>query len=235
MDREEVLGKAKPILFNTPMVQAVLDGRKTETRRRIAGRIIITPGAGHEVCFLPSKPRRSRGREVRSIQYFSIDSFAKAEAQYRVGDILYVRETWNHVYDVDDGDKCIMQTGRYVYYADDPMPFDHWVDTDTGEHKEKMPWRPSIHMPKEAARIFLLVEDVRAERMHGMGLDSFLAEGLSIPPEAYNDPENAYMQARGMFQALWDSTLKKADLGVYGWDADPWAWAIKFSRMGDVR
>ncbi len=231
MTKEEMLLAAKPILFNTPMVQAIMDGRKTETRRPIKGGVTITPGAGHEVCFFPRKPRRDRGREIKSIKYFTLKSFEESEAQFHEGDMLYVRETWNYVYDMDDNDKIIEGTGRYVYYADDPMPFADWVDPDTGEHKEKMPWRPSIHMPKAAARIFLRVEGVHPEQLQVMGLGDFLAEGLALPPEAYNDPENAYMQARGMFKALWDSTVKKADLGKYGWDAGPWVWAIKFERV----
>lgn len=242
MTREEVLGKAKPILFNTPMVQAALDGRKTETRRTVKYKYsntemrMRTDKYGTRLIEIQKNVEgETFGRNPDGGTWHKLLPYIDKKPGYKKGDILYVRETWNHVYDMDDGDKCIMQTGRYVYYADDPMPFSYWVDPDTGEHKGKMPWRPSIHMPKAAARIFLMVEDVRTERLHDMGLDNFLAEGVSIPPEAHNDPENAYMQARGMFKGLWDSTLKKADLDVYGWDADPWVWAIKFSRMGDVR
>lgn len=242
MTREEAMEKAKPILFNTAMVQAVLEGRKTETRRAVRYKYLNTEmkmrtdkygtrlievqkNVEGETC----GERPEGGRWQKLLPYIEKNPICKK------GDILYVRETWNYVYDMGGNDEFIEGTGRYVYYADDPMPFSQWVDTVTGEHKEKMPWHPSIHMPKEAARIFLAVEDVRAERLKGMGLGNFLEEGVSIPPEAFNDPENAYMQARGIFMGLWDSTVKKGDIGKYGWDADPWVWAIRFSRLGDVQ
>ncbi len=242
MTKEEMLLAAKPILFNTAMVQAVLGGRKTVTRRAVKYKYsntemrLRTDMYGTRLIEIQKDVEgETFGRNPDGGTWSKLLPYIDKKPRYKKGDILYIRETWNYVYDMDDNDKIIEGTGRYAYYADDPMPFTDWVDPDTGEHKEKMPWRPSIHMPKAAARIFLRVEDVRAERMHGMGLDSFRDEGVSIPPEAYNDPENAYMQAREIFRGLWDSTLKKEDLGVYGWDADPWVWAIRFRRMGDVR
>ena len=141
-----------------------------------------------------------------------------------------MRETWNFVYEMDDSDQIIEDTGHYVYYADDPMPFSHWVDSNTGEHKDYMPWRPSIHMPKAAARFWLKVMDVRVEQMQDMNTGDFLAEGVVIRPEAFNDPENAYQQAKEEFIHIWDSTIKKSDIDRYGWDANPWEWAIEFKR-----
>ena len=131
------------------------------------------------------------------------------------GDVLWVRETWQHVYTYDDSDKAIEETGRYVYFADDPMPFTYWVDTDTGEHKDQMPWRPSIHMPREAARIFLRVTDVRVERLQDIDDDGVVAEGLEIGAE---------------FDELWNRTLSKSDRAKFGWAANPWVWVIKFER-----
>lgn len=238
MTKEEMLLAAKPILFNTPMIQAVLEGRKTETRRIARRKYCNTEIEMHSdkygqrlIEIQKNVEGETFGKRPEGGTWHKLRGYIEKRPPCRKGDTLYVRETWNYVYDMDDNDKIIEGTGRYVYYADDPMPFADWVDPDTGEHKEKMPWRPSIHMPKAAARIFLRVEGVHPEQLQVMGLGDFLAEGLALPPEAYNDPENAYMQARGMFKALWDSTVKKADLRKYGWDADPWVWAIKFERV----
>lgn len=212
--------RIRPILFNTGMVRAILDGRKTATRRIIRQQVwenFVTE-AGKVIHY------HDQGRG--SLE----DPLCKAPC--RPGDILYVRETWAYVYDLDDADHIIEDTGRYIYYADDPMPFTSWVDPDTGEHREKMPWRPSIHMPRAAARLWLKVKSVKAGHLQEMTLDDFLEEGVVIRPEAFNDPENAYMQARDAFIAIWDSTVPGGQQALYGWDANPWAWAIEFDRCG---
>lgn len=205
----------KPILFNTEMVKAIQDGRKTQTRR-------VCKGQG----------------ECNPVQ-------CGYHPPYKPGDILWVREKWKHVYNFDDGDQIIEGTGRYVYYADNPMPFDYWVDPDTGEHKEQMPWKPSIHMPKDAARIFLRVKDVRAERLWDISEADCLAEGImgftkdgkitkfstqsgDMPSVPWQDmPENPVHA----FWDLWNSTIKSADRNRYGWLENPWVWVIEFERI----
>ena len=163
----------RPILFNTEMVEGILENRKLNTRR------IVKPH---------TKPPA------------------------RVGDILWVRETWEE------------WTGGYVYKA--------WTSPflQPGYYRGCMRWRPSIHMPKEAARIFLRVTDVRVERLQDMTLDDFLNEGISIRDEAFNDPENAYMQSKEIFIHIWNSTINKKQHNLYGWDANPWVWVIEFER-----
>lgn len=179
----------KPILFNTDMVRAILDGRKTVTRRVIKPH--FRPG---EVSWQVITEKHS-GKYVR-IEY--LDEWEN-ETRYmsepfRPGDILYVRETWAE-----------MPYG-YVYRADDERP-EGWDSEDR--------WRPSIHMPKEAARIFLRVKSVRAERLQNITDEDIEAEGLEI---------GCY------FDELWNSTIKTADRETYGWDANPWVWVIEFER-----
>lgn len=187
----------KPILFDTKMVRAILDGRKTQTRR------VIKP-----------QPTNPRWNNVGWLGWDDGHGY-RMKPPCEPGDILWVRETWNHVYTYDDSDKAIEETGRYVYFADDPMPFTYWVDTDTGEHKDRMPWRPSIHMPLEAARIFLRVTDVRVERLQDIDDDGVVAEGLEIGAQ---------------FDELWNRTLSKSNRAMFGWDANPWVWVIEFER-----
>ena len=218
------MSRVLPILFNTEMVQAILEGRKTVTRRPIKN-LDIEEHNGIITLY-----------EKHEDDAFCVSSIEDAEkemplySRYRPGDILYVRETWNYVYDMDARDQIVEGTGRYVYYADDTMPFSDWVDTDTGEHKDRMPWRPSIHMPKEAARIWLKVTDVQPQRLQNMTLDDFLKEGIILLPEAFNDPENAYMQAWSAFIRLWNSTIPKRQQDIYSWAANPWVWVIEFER-----
>lgn len=223
------MDRIRPILFNTGMVRAILDGRKTATRRIINPQ----PGKGQDhkpgICIAGDK--REVGKYVFGINGQG-GSLLYVRPPCQAGDILYVRETWAYVYDMSDADHIIEDTGRYIYYADDPMPFTSWVDPDTGEHREKMPWRPSIHMPRAAARLWLKVKSVKAENLQEMTLDDFLKEGVVIRPEAFNDPENAYMQARDAFIAIWDSTVSGGQQALYGWDANPWVWAIEFDRCG---
>lgn len=234
----------KPILFNAEMVKAIKDGRKTQTRR-----------AAKELCGL--EPRED-GLPPEDFKFFispqtgwlywcdllralTVDG-KRVSAPVMPGDILWVRETWQHVYNFDDGDQPIEGTGRYVYCADNPMPFDYWVDVDTGEHKEQMPWKPSIHMPKEAARIFLRVKSVRAERLQGITVLDAISEGCggTICDHADAHPtlectdclNTGWLEPPDAeFAQLWDTTIKPADLDMYGWAANPWVWVIEFEQI----
>lgn len=214
-----MMGRVLPILFNTEMVRAIMDGRKTVTRRKvdkdISYRFDVENDGKNVVVYID----QATGDSYRP----------EKMCRYQKGDILYVRETWKYVYDVDDADHIIENTGRYVYCADDDMPFNYWVDAD-GSYRDRMPWSPSIHMPKEAARIWLKVTDVRVDFLQNMNTDDFLKEGVVVRPEAYNDPENAYQQARSVFVQVWDNTLKKSEIGLYCWDMNPWVWVIEFER-----
>lgn len=126
---------------------------------------------------------------------------------YRPGDILYVRETWAKV-----GDKA------YGYKADDIWSVPRW--------------RPSIHMPRDAARIFLRVTDVRIERLKDITLNDVAAEGTPEPTrEDWAITEYGTAPPFCWFARLWDSTIKSADLSLYSWDANPWVWVIEFERI----
>lgn len=153
----------------------------------------------------------------------------------RRGDILYVRETWAvRTASRFDASVNIMfkaggeETVLYFPHGGEDNPNRQEYDYFLQKWDKNGIWHPSIHMPKEAARIWLKVTDVRPERLHDMTLDNFLSEGITLRPEAFNDPENAYQQAKSAFKTLWDSTIRKPELKRYGWDANPWVRAIKF-------
>lgn len=210
MTREELLKVARPILFNTEMVQAILrtEEPKTATRRLIKGYIPPDAKFGYTM-FTPEKHISCRGT-------FS-DGYGEKffKLPYQKDDILYVRETWAET------------TDEYLYKA-------LVAELSIPGATELFTWRPSIHMPKKAARIFLKVTDVRAEHIKGMKLTDFLKEGVTLRPEAFNDPENAYWQAREKFMEIWDNTIKKADFELYKFDANPFVWVIEFERIEDI-
>lgn len=213
MTREELLKIAKPILFNTDMVRATLDGRKTATRRALKHPFEIHPNG------YITKPR---GNE-RLCPY---------EPPYRPGDILYVRESVfqgvGHYLDVS-GETIEFLTDCFEYYADGKHKKGHWKD------KYEHVWmyrRPSIHMPKKAARIFLKVKYVRVERLQDMDWRDALCEGVNTDFERGADGTYIFdYDPLDDFWELWNSTIKKTDLDLYGWDANPWVWVIEFERM----
>lgn len=184
----------KPILFNTEMVRAILDGRKTVTRRVVMpqpeGRPIrMTENSCYPGCYaIEGTPRVIR-------------------PPYQPGDTLWVRETW-----------AKSMAGTFMYQADDKAIM---VER----------WRPSIHMPREAARLFLRVTGVRVERLKDIDGHGILKEGID------NGKSNPAMGTRWenmqsmAFAELWNSTLKSADLPLYGWAANPWVWVIEFERI----
>lgn len=183
----------KPILFNTEMVRAILDGRKTCTRRIIKA---------EKVDNVLNSPARKSNPNIPDAQFIK----CLVDMKYEPGDILYVRETWKKA------------PNGYYYY-------ENWQRDDIADVTK---WKPSIHMPKEAARIWLRVTDVRVERLQDITIDEIRKEGL----ESRFDVKDKFSDgiARGRFLELWDSTIKKPDIDRYGWDANPWVWVVEFER-----
>lgn len=210
-----------PILFKTEMVQALLAGRKTCTRR-----VIKLPDN------MTGRPVGNSGDSSNPLGFFYIGGIKRPP--YQPGDILYVRETWNKAGLVDDSDHVIEGAEKYYYAAGPEKPcFDFWVDPETGEHKDRMPWKPSIHMPKEAARIWLKVTDVRVERLQEITEAEAILEGAIDNRAFIHSPDNEYDHihtAREHFIDIWNSTIKKSDTDKYVWNANPWVWVIEFER-----
>lgn len=223
----------KPILFNTEMVRAIMDGRKSCTRRLVK--------------FLSGENPRWTGYIKDGLMlYNGKNEPCIRKAPYQPGDLLYVRETWERFEcwncEGDERGNCTKEPkksvldktcGCYMYRATDEI---------SGDAK----WRPSIHMPKEAARIWLKVTDVRVERLQEITEDQTEEEGfLFTPPCLHMTGENycdidgpctieikyCDMSAGELFgKVLWNSTIKKSDLDRYGWDPNPWVWVIEFER-----
>ncbi|MFR5554864.1 MAG: hypothetical protein ACLTK4_15910 [Roseburia intestinalis] len=189
----------KPILFNTEMVRAILDGRKTCTRR-------ICKDANE--CTVPDMEFYNADKRTYAVHNFAdkeqMEQLSTAERTCPIctGDILYVRETWKEA------------PKGYYYYED-------WQKDDIADVTK---WKPSIHMPKEAARIWLKVTDVRVERLQEITEVQAQAEGCN------SGLLTGACTARGQFEDLWNSTVKKSDIDRYGWDANPWVWVIEFER-----
>lgn len=204
----------KPILFNTEMVRAILDGRKDATRRIVKGFIPDDAVWGY-TAFTPKGYISCRGTFADGYG----EKFFKLPCE--PSDILYVRETvWQKIgYYLDiDGETKPSWYNEFKYVASDEKPETGW----------NYSWskRPSIHMPKEAARIWLKVTDVRVERLQDITADSIRNEGLSSLAVHCGDMEIALKE----WENLWNSTIKKSDLDHYGWDANPWVWVISFER-----
>ena len=217
----------KPILFNTEMVRAILDGRKSCTRRIVKPQQLIV--------MLPDKCKNGAPEEFLKEKKLMFKPYCDMtdielintayKAPYQPGDIMYVRETWQYLYELDGNEQVIEDTGKYYYAATDTIPFNTYVDKNGVEH-DHAPWKPSIHMPKEAARIWLKVTDVRVERLQEITSEQICREGVEVEyPHVLNGEEKRYA-----FSTLWNSTIKKSDLDRYGWDANPWVWIIEFDR-----
>jgi len=188
------MSRVLPILFKTEMVQAILGGRKTVTRRVVK----FTEGRN---------PNWTGYKKGGLILYNGKNEPCNKKPPYQPGDILYVRETWCKLPVTMDGRCCGYDV--YYYKADRELRPEGWRGA----------WKPSIHMPKEAARIWLKVTDVRVERLQDITEEQAEREGC------YD-----YTSTANGFCYIWDSTIKKSDLDRYGWDASPWVWVVEFER-----
>lgn len=191
----------KPILFNTEIVRAILDGRKTCTRR------VIKPQPDGKCTYPLGFVADSTEKKEMGCFGFGINEYGGsiqyAKPSYQPGDILYVRETWKKV------------PNGYYYYED-------WQRDDIADVTK---WKPSIHMPKEAARIWLKVTDVKVERLQEITEVQAQAEGCN------SGLLTGACTARGQFEDLWNSTIKKSDLDRYGWEANPCVFVIEFVKI----
>lgn len=201
----------RPILFSTPMVQAILEDRKLKTRR------VIKP---HRKAIIENMWIDKDDGDVVVVYN---DNYHIGEKGYikcpygKPGDILWVRETWQNI--------CASPL-QFAYKAD-------------GEFEPYSPWHPSIHMPRVACRLRLKITDIRVERLQDITEEDARAEGiLEFSLTASNGttklygyrpdlPEMAYT-AKEAFHDLWDSINKERG---FGWDIDPWVWVISFERV----
>lgn len=209
----------KPILFNTDMVRAILDGRKTVTRRIVKSPYFVDD-SGAVSLGMRTAPRGGKlERQIGAMPY--------PDSPYRINDILYVRETW-----------CFNPKLKEFYYK---------ANRKKGAKAPYvLKWRPSIHMPKKAARIWLKVTDVRVERLQDITDDGCMQEGIQAwtkdgklykyyPADKDGDFPNCEWSdcPRSPMDAMirvWNSTINKSELSNYGWDANPWVWVIEFER-----
>lgn len=227
------MGRVLPILFNGDMVRAILDGRKTVTRR------VIKPHnakkakdngyfQGNGLWVDPSTDNGDHEGHIKDYSispcWISWNYYIQKYAPCQPGDILYVRETWQYI-------AFAGENNGYVYKASDNGQ--SW-ETET----ENWKWHPSIHMPKAAARIWIKVTDVRVGRLQDITDDECIKEGFSgIPcgccaPSRCTDCMGTGWQESPEvgFMYTWNSTIKKLDLDRYGWNANPWVWVVEFER-----
>ena len=212
--------KERPILMSTPMVQAILDGRKTQTRR------IIKPMNGLQKTWLDEKliNKVPHGELIKGgwqMHHPRADTFFQGvyvkhdsplgwiRCPYgEIGDILWVRETW-----IDLQKTPVMGAGSEKYIG-----LKYWYRADnTREMEVAGRYKPSIFMPKAASRIKLEITDIRVERLNDISRPDIIAEGLQI---ALNST------GIGTYAELWENIN-----GEGSWDKNPWVWVIEFKKL----
>lgn len=201
----------RPILMNTDMVRAILEGRKTVTRRVVKLKYenthleMRTDKYGTRLIEVQNEePGVTTVKNPDGTTTHRLLACIEKEPPYKPGEILWVRETWC---------ESLGQAGKYFYRAY-AGPRDEMKEYTHSFNK----WRPSIHMPREAARIFLRVTDLRVERLQDCGNMQAKDEGCTCSSQ---------------FARIWDSTIKPADRAVCGWEANPWVWVISFERISE--
>jgi len=208
--REQMQVKEHPLLFSNAMVRAILEGRKTQTRRviKIPSFMQYLPFVPQGAEYAPRKIHMTFERGALRRYWLSgacWNDEVVATPKYASGDRLWVREAWAQVSKVGGG-------LRYAYKA------------DNGDNAMVARWCPSIHMPREASRITLEVTEVRVERLQDMDVASCVKEGVSW--DGY--PGAWTVMAKPSFAKLWDSLYAKRGLG---WDANPWVFAYTFKVL----
>jgi hypothetical protein len=220
--------KERPILFSAPMVRAILEGRKTVTRREVKKQAALDClAAGFEPAFL------------------ALPGNADLCPYGQPGERLWVRETWGVIsHDFDEHGNMIdwkpdrpasairemrfgqgYYSGHVIYRADGEAT---WSGDDDGGGDDRSAWKPSIHMPRIASRILLEITEVRVERLQDISRSDIRAEGLECPPELASDDVSP--NYRDWYPAAWRELWESIN-GAGAWDANPWVWAVEFKRV----
>lgn len=209
--------KERPILFSAPMVQAILDGRKTQTRRVLK---VQPPGDGYQLLRVvdTSGPKSHVGKlhwgklsENKLRVLHSEDRHF--DCPYgQPGDQLWVREAWR----------------SYPMAGKDGSP--GIIYRQTPQHSHLGPWKPSIHMPRWASRIQLEIVSVRVDRLNDISEEDARSEGvLQVKSDGYQDYSGIggyWGSAINSFESLWESIN-----GPGSWSANPWVWVVEFKRV----
>jgi hypothetical protein len=198
--------KERPFLFNGDMVRAILEGRKTQTRRIVKTRI-------------PSDAPRNINPHTLEVEDgggygFYDDNGDVHKAPCCPGELLWIRETWGKG---SENNVCHSSDEMIFYRATDPG----WDDNDTG-----FKWRPSIHMPRWASRITLKVTSVRIERLNQINSLDAESEGCPVsynPETGYHEIHTGHGTPIYWFADLWESIYGKGS-----WDENPFVWVIDF-------
>ena len=239
MTKSELLKVAKPILFNTEMVRAILEGRKTVTRK------IVKPMLRDDeygFCVWYNKITENHVVEKYDEDGGSFSPTRYVNSQYHKGDILYVRETAK-----TQSMKRFKKSVKLLFKADDKLQefkvSDEFYKKLSGYSQGK--WLSPYYLTKEVARIFLKVTDVRVERLKDITEAEAKAEGIRsyfLHKEHGGEWRefkyffmgadwSAHQTRKKAFANLWNSTIKKQDLDKYSWEANPWVWVYEFERI----
>lgn len=235
--------RERPILFAGEMIRAVLDGRKTQTRRILTNRnsecscawndldwstVYVDPGLGGGAYLKVSGPD---------------DAFHRVYCRYAIGDRLRVRETWKYAdwtedgypfiaYQADNSSRLIENyPSEWAERVSDTWsalsdPSNYRIDNRAADRR----WRPSIHMPLWASRLTLEITGVRVERLREISEADARAEGVEpLHVTAVARGPNPFYY-RDEFSSLWDSLNAKREGGAYAWDRNPWVWVIEFRK-----
>ncbi|PEI02675.1 hypothetical protein CRM79_05270 [Pantoea agglomerans] len=223
--------KERPIIFNADMVRAVLDGRKTQTRRIIQSPAKNMQANGQKVIDYREPGDKWYGEHVFSMRNHSGTWCDYTKEQFlakcpfgAVGDRLWVREAWQAIHDSPDEHGNVDERTWMPSILKKPDSYWHpvygasWGSED--RETRGFPWRPSLHMPRWASRITLEITGVRVERLNDISEDDAKAEGA--PTECCVTGDKHFLG----FRSLWRSIY-----GADSWQANPWVWVIEFKRV----
>jgi len=217
------MNKEKPILFNTEMVQAIMSGRKAMTRRIVKKHYNNTDiekhGDGTLMEVQNDTPPDIYNPETKTITRH-VKMCVPIDRPYKVGDVLWVRETWQSFFPEEVTEKHKQGPRSFSGIPAESAKGHHMYFYYQADGKvENALWKPSIHMPRSAARIFLKVTNIRVERLREITAQECVNEGITV---------NQYENEIVTFINLWDGINQKCG---YGWDVNPWVWIVEFERI----
>lgn len=217
--------KERPILMSAPMVRAILDGRKTQTRRVIK----VQPSSSDlQISTLIDAyiDRKNIGKShwvrLEDLNIVYDDRVFFSCPFGKVGDGLWVRENWQHS-NYPDGP---YEPDCHIFYRADYMDDQLGADLEKSPDRIRRKWKPSIHMPRMASRILLEITNISVERLQDISEADAIDEGVNVHPDHHGKPPNSIYSPVDAYRDLFESIY-----GEGSWNLNPYVWVIEFNKI----
>lgn len=206
-------------LFSQPFIPKLIDGSKVRTSRPVKRKYNDSVFEVYQGTLCEASPEVPPVKQDNGLTRYTVRNYVPCKPKYQPGDVMYCRETWCQLWDLDGNDQIVEGTQHYYYKANGFLPPYTQILKDDGTYTEDWIWRPSIHMPRETARLFFRVTDVKVQNIADITEQDAIEDGFDAFVNEFGEEQDTPLEC---FQSFWHTQ--------YGTDAN-WMWVYYFKQI----